>query len=231
MYHHYVLWCILFFCMIESHGCYLTQTKGVPCCFLFLNNFIVYSDFFWEKVDRLSNPSVYRACNLFWGCQRLTRGWQAGVSLNTKKKMYHPIEWWYTFFFIRTSGLLPSRILLQLRIKHDLCRGNLIEVGRCLFADDWYHTACQFAIQLIVRWEYDNLLIGELLCQLEVWCSGFYTHLFGFIWPCHHAAVIVRENNDRLVLQVWPKDTLAWNVTVIAVNDAVHGFQAMNYTT
>ena len=96
------------------------------------------------------------------------------------------------------------------------------EIGWSLLADDWNHTACQFAIQLIVWWEYDNLLIGKLLCQLEIRCSGFDAHFLGFIWPCHYATVIVRENNDRLVLQIWSKDALAWYVTVIAVNDAVH---------
>ena len=75
------------------------------------------------------------------------------------------------------------------------------------------------------------LLIRELLCQLEIGCSGLYAHLLGFIRPCHHAAVIVREHHYGLVLQVWPKDTFARYVAVVTVDDAVHGFQTINYTS
>ena len=62
----------------------------------------------------------------------------------------------------------------------------------------------------------------KLLYQLEVRHPCFYAKCLGLVGTRHHTDIVVRQHHYRLVLQVGSKDTLAGDVAVIAINNAVH---------
>ena len=99
---------------------------------------------------------------------------------------------------------------------------GVAEIRGSLLSDDAHYPTRQFAIQLVVRREHGNLLIRELLSQLKVRRTFFHTQGLRLVAPCHHTAVVVRQHDDRLTLQVWSEDALAGNVAVIEVGNSVH---------
>ena len=96
------------------------------------------------------------------------------------------------------------------------------EISWSFLLDDFHDSACQFSIQLVVAGEYGYLLVWKLLGKLEVWGSGFDSHLLGFVAAGYNTAVVVAQHNNGLAVQVRAKDSFARDIAVITVNDAVH---------
>ena len=96
------------------------------------------------------------------------------------------------------------------------------KVGRRFLTDDFHHTTCQFAIQLIVAREHCNLLVRELLSQLEIRHTSLDAHLLCLVRSCHNTSVVVRQNNNRLAIQVRSEHPFTTDVTIITIDDSVH---------
>ena len=129
-----------------------------------------------------------------------------------------------TAFDLQVHVLTPG---LQVHVLHTLevdeaFVNAVAEVGRHFLTNEAHYASSEFTIQFVVRREGCNLLIGILLQHLEIGHACLDAQFLGFIRSCHHASIIVRQHHDGLVLQIRPKDTLARNVAVITIDDAVH---------
>ena len=63
-----------------------------------------------------------------------------------------------------------------------------------------------------------------MLGKLEIRGSGFDAHLLCFVAACYYAPIVVREDNNRLAVEIRAEYAFAAHIAVIAVNDAVHRF-------
>jgi hypothetical protein len=91
---------------------------------------------------------------------------------------------------------------------HEALVNRIAEIGWRLLSDDAYYTASQFSVEFIVRGKDCDLLPREQLSQLKIWRTLLDAHLLSLIGTSYYATVVVRQNHDRLSLQIRPENLL-----------------------
>ena len=67
----------------------------------------------------------------------------------------------------------------------------------------------------------DMVLLHDIP-YLEEWIAHLDAERLGFVAPCHRAAIVVREHDDRLPVQLRTENSFARSEEIVAVGKGVH---------
>jgi hypothetical protein len=101
--------------------------------------------------------------------------------------------------------------------ENGLVDGVDFEIGREA-CEDAHHPRAHIAIERVIAGSHDHALAAELLLIEMPGRAHGNAERFCLVAARDHAAVVVRENHDRLAPEIRLKETLARCVEIIAIH-------------